>query len=334
MSFRTLLLASVWLAGCGTHVDAGDNLEAQTPAVDNGDGDGGEPGSGDVKKRQNGGDGAMPKEQGGNAPGEGEGDSNATDDDGESDGNGTNDGGGEGSGSSGAKLTCYGPAPELKGGVQAFCDGLGDDLKATFAKSYDWICNQRRLVNLFLRPCSWTGENGSEKYRRVLEKTDLQDMDLQDFHFLGAYGMTSQSTPEDHLSLIYREMTDLSYDDRFVSIRNSRLYDIAPRPDGGFEYSVEFASSAATVGFRAALHAQTFGNLVAVFDYAIGGQTLVKKHHFLRLLLPGADAGTTRVIAVDEKVISDGGQHPVAYQNLTDVLKQRMERDYENSRRD
>ncbi len=335
MSYRAIFLASVWLASCGTHVDAGDNLEAQTPAADDnggdGESDGGSPGSGDARKR--GGGGTTPSETDGDVPGEGDGDSGAGEGDGDEKGTG-DDSGGDGGGSTGAKLTCYGPAPELKGGVQAFCDGLGEDLKATFAKSYDWICNQRRLVNLFLRPCSWTGENGSEKYRRVLEKTDLQDMNSQDFHFLGAYGMTSQSTPEDHLSLIYREMTDPSYDDRFVSIRNSRLYDIVPRADGGFEYSVEFASSAATVGFRAALHAQTFGNLVAVFDYAIGGQVLVKEHRFLRLMLPGADAGTTRVVAVDEKLISDGGQHQVAYQNLTEVLKQRMERDYENSRRD
>ena len=74
-------------------------------------------------------------------------------------------------------------------------------------------------------------------------------------------------------------------------------------------------------------------NLVAVFDYSIGDTVILKEHRFLRLMFR-AEPGTTRVVAVDEKLIADGGTHSVAYQNVTDVLKQRMERDYENSRRD
>lgn len=335
MNLRAILLASVWLAGCGTHVDAGDNLENQTGRAE-GDGDNGAPpGSDDARKREghgspDGGANGSPDQQAGDdGPSDGaEGPTGPGGTGGETGGEG-----GTGGTTPGAKLTCFGAAPELKGGVQAFCDGLSDDLKATFAKSYDWVCNQRRLVNLFLRPCSWNGANGSEKFRRVLEKTDLADGTTNDFRFFAAYGMTSQSTPEEHLALIFREMTDPDYARRFVTIRNSRIYDVATRPDGGFDYSVAFASSAATVGFRAALRSETFGSLTAVFDYATGGHVLVKEHRFLRLMLAGA-AGTTRILAIDEKLISDGGQHQVAYQNLTDVLKQRMERDYENSRRD
>ena len=101
-----------------------------------------------------------------------------------------------------------------------------------------------------------------------------------------------------------------------------------------FEYTAELASSAATVSFRARLEARRItDNLIAVFDYSISDTVILKEHRFLRLLFRG-EAGTTRIVAVDEKLIGDGGTHAVAYQNVTDVLKQRMERDYENSRRD
>lgn len=336
---------ALYLFGCGTHVKTGDNLERSRVAADPASGDATEtktPTGAEARRRVS--DGKAP-DGGGDAAGAADGDE-AAGNDGSTDGaggGGAESGNGDGTGGTGGgagtgaqALTCFGESPTLRPGFQAFCDDLKPELRQIFAASYDLICNQKRLVNLILRPCSWNGASGatSDKFRRVLAKTDIADVDTKDFSFLAAYGMTSESTPEEHVALILREMTDPNYATNFVTIRNSRLHAITPRPEGGFDYSVEFASSAATVAFRAALYSEQFaGGLTAVYDYAISDEVLVKEHRFLRLIVAG-DEGTSRIIAIDEKLISDGGNHQVAYQNLTDVLKQRMERDYENSRRD
>jgi hypothetical protein len=74
-------------------------------------------------------------------------------------------------------------------------------------------------------------------------------------------------------------------------------------------------------------------NLYAFFDQAISDLVLIKKHRFMRLLRR-QDDGHTRMIGIDEKLVGDSGNHVLAYQNLLNVLLQRMGRDYENARRD
>lgn len=309
---RCALLAGTTF-GCGTAVDTGENLEKGQPQdLDASAVDGEDPA---IDPGVLGGGGAGPTY----AP------------------DGTPiypESGGDGGGTGGATLTCFGPAPGLSQDLLTFCDGLEPELKTRFAAPLALICNERRLVNLTLKPCSWSGAGSSDKFRRVLQRTDLDDQTTTDFASLMAYGVTTESDLDAQVALTFREMNDPAYEATFVKIRNSRIYDVAPIGPEAYEYSAELASSAATVSFRSRMEARRIsGNLVAVFDYSIGDTVIIKEHRFLRLLFR-AEPGTTRIIAVDEKLIGDGGTHTVAYQNVTDVLKQRMERDHENSRRD
>jgi len=234
----------------------------------------------------------------------------------------------------GTPLTCYGPTPSLDADFAAFCAFPNDARRQAFATAFDLVCNQRKLINLALAPCSWTGAGEKTKFRRVLQKTALDDQAAQDFRFLAAYAVTSESKLEDHAALILREMNDPNYGQTFVTIKNSKVYDVVAKPDGSFDYTADFASSAARVSFRANLSiAQITPRLWVAFDYAFDGFVLVKEHRFLRLLVR-LDDKRTRLVALDEKLVSDAGNHPLAYQNLMDVLEQRMGRDHENSRRD
>lgn len=234
----------------------------------------------------------------------------------------------------GAALTCYGPAPSLDADFEAFCAFPNDARRQAFATAFELVCSQRKLINLALAPCSWSGAGEKTKFRRVLQKTALDDQAAQDFRFLAAYAVTSESKLEDHAALLLREMTDPNYGQTFVTIKNSKVYDVVAKPDGSFDYTADFASSAARVSFRANLSiAQITPRLWVAFDYAFDGFVLVKEHRFLRFLVR-LDDKRTRLVALDEKLVSDAGNHPLAYQNLMDVLEQRMGRDHENSRRD
>jgi hypothetical protein len=331
-----LALVAQSFAGCGTRVETGQNAEKGRLIAQGGDAvgvpadDGEDPviggqdagGLGDAE----GGDGYGG--DGGLGPG-----SDGLGGDGGLEGDGGGDAAG-GGGTGGAKLTCFGPAPALNANLKAMCDLPVDDRRQAFASAFALICGERRLANLLLKPCSWPGGESQEKFRRVLAKTALDDQTTQDFAFLAAYGVTSESGLEDQVALILREMTDPAYADNFVTIRNSRVYDIVPQPDGSYEYTAELNSSAAKVSFRARMsYVQVSPDMVVFFDEAISDLVLIKQHHFMRVL-QRLDDGHTRMIGIDEKLVGDGGSHVLAYQNLMSVLLQRMGRDHENSRRD
>lgn len=322
----TALLAT--LPGCGTEVDVGDNREkalearalaanevedVEDPLVEGGTD--GAPTSADGTSGADDGGGASPAN-----PGGGSGDAVPAN-------GGTTSGGG-------TALTCFGPAPALPPGFDAFCALEEPTIRTAFAASFKRICEERRLLNLFLDPCGWKGVGPSDKFRRVLDKTALDAEASQDFAFYAAYSVTTESGLEAQTALVKRELEDPRYADTFVIIKNSRVFDLAQNADGTYDYTVELASSSATVKFRAhVVFVPLSPDLTAVFDYAVSDKVIVKEHRFLRFI-QRVDAGHSRIVAIDDKLVADGGNHVLAYQNLTDVLRQRMERDHENARRD
>lgn len=256
-------------------------------------------------------------------------DGTCVDDTGSTGGNGSNT-----SGNNGAALTCFGPAPALPTGFEQFCAITDATLREQFATSFATICEQKRLVNLLLQPCSWTGSDGSEKYRRVLSKTALDDQQSKEFHFYAAYGLTTDSSLDEQKALVRKELEDPNFGNTFVTIKNSRVFDRAHNADDTYDYTVELANSSATIRFRAHVAIITLSpDLFAVFDYAVSDKVIIKEHHFLRFV-SRLNTTQSRIIGIEEKVVTDGGNHVLAYQNLTDVVKQREERDYENARRD
>ena len=234
----------------------------------------------------------------------------------------------------GANLTCFGAAPTLDAGLEKFCAIADPAIRDSFATAFATICDEKKLVNLFLPPCAWNGAGTSDKHRRVIDKTALSDQASQDFRYFAAYSVNAQSSRDAMVALIKRELTDPDYPKTFVAIKNSSITNVATNPDGSIDYSVELANSSATIRFRArVVFAELTPDLVAIFDYGISDYVVVKEHHFLHFVRR-IDDTSSRIVGIDEKVLADGGNHAVAYTNLTDVLKQRMERDYENSLRD
>ncbi len=321
--FTGLLVA---LAGCGTEVDVGENrekaLEARALAANDAE-------AAEDPLVDAGAEGTTPTPTGSSDAGDGA--SPSTTPGGSGDAVPAQGGGTQGSG---APLTCFGPAPALPAGFEAFCALEEPTLRTAFAASFKRICEERRLLNLFLEPCGWRGVGASDKFRRVIEKTALDAEASQDFAFYAAYALTTESGLEAQTALVKRELEDPNYADSFVSIKNSRVYDLAQNADGTYDYTVELASSSATVKFRAhVVFVSLSPDLTAVFDYAVSDKVIVKEHRFLRFI-QREGAGHSRVVAIDDKLVADGGNHVLAYQNLTDVLRQRMERDHENARRD
>ena len=104
--------------------------------------------------------------------------------------------------------------------------------------------------------------------------------------------------------------------------------------DNNYEYTVQFASSAATISFRAKLDLVQYADHFAVaYDYATSDKVILEDHKYIRFFLK-MDDGHSRVIAIDQKAIGDQGNHIISYTNLNDVLLQRMRKDHENSKID
>lgn len=299
----TILLC--FLLGCGTEVDVGDNEEnAKTPS------------SADATPNQNSEDTPIistgqPDNSNGSTAAAGNAPSSAA---------------------AGAtyNLTCFGQAPYLPENFRNWCENMDPALKEVFSKHVDYICNQRKLVNLTYDVCAWDGNSSLQKYKRTF--IDIQDSSIQDYGFLAAYSLTAHATNEEFRAIQELEMVDPNFEDDYVQIINSKITNGVKHANDNYSYSVDFASSAATISFRGNLDYETYGNMMVVYDYDVADQVILKESKFLRFFT-GMPDGTTNIIGIDEKVIGDGGNHAVSRQNVLSVLEQRMRKDYENSLR-
>jgi hypothetical protein len=296
--------------GCGTKVDVGENEEYGKPKSD------------DAFVQQEGED--TPITSSGQPGQSGSGGSGAAG------GAGGESGGGSGGSGGGYSLTCFGTNPVLPTQFQTWCDNMDENLASIFAEHVDYICNQKKLVNLTYEACAWNGTSDISKYKRTF--SDTQDTSVQDYSFFAAYSLTAHKTTDEFRDLYDQELLDPTgfEDDGNIQITNTTVTNQTKHTNGNYSYSVEFRSSAATISFSANIDYENHDGMMVVYDYDVADQVILKENRFLRFFIDQGD-GTSRLIGLDAKIIGDGGNHAITRQNVLNVLELRMRKDYENS---
>lgn len=234
------------------------------------------------------------------------------------------------------KLTCFGESPSTPAYLEDFCKNADAEQRKVFATTFDLICEKKKLINLFRNACSYDGEGEQSKYFRILKNTDVKDQEAKEFYFLAGFSVTADSTIEDKFNLIYFGYSDQkAFVERYVEIENAHYYDaVVNKSKGEILYSAELASSAAVASFRGKIKLQRFSDdLAVVYNYSIGDTVVIKEHAYIIFIVKLPD-NKTRVVAVDEKLVDDSGNHTIAFQTVLKVAKQRMNMEYENAKLD
>jgi hypothetical protein len=233
-------------------------------------------------------------------------------------------------------LTCFGVSPDVPDYVENFCQNASPLLKTRFAKSFDYLCKKRQLINLFRPSCAWQGEDSIKKSFRIVERTDLADTSQQHFDFFAAFSVIVDSSQAEMIRILYdRFENPIEFRKKFVDIENSSITQTTvDRSNGLIDFFATLASSSATATFRGHIDLVKFhDDLSVVFDYDVGDLLLIQKHNYLMFYVPLGNSKTL-IFATDEKNISDSGNHTIAYNTVLNVAKQRMTLEHTNAQRD
>jgi hypothetical protein len=215
---------------------------------------------------------------------------------------------------------------ELSSHAAAFCDETPSDLKTPFARAYTRICEQRNIVRMMESGCAWSGEGKLDKFFRVLDKTDLNDRSVQDFSLLAAFSVNISRSPEEYLYAFYRGYDDPEFKAQLKKLDAFKLSNVrVDREQGKVEYSVEAQTSAATAKYRGLITVKKLSTgMVAIYDQAVSDKVVVKEQRYLILLVPTGEKSSV-VMAVDDKIVEDLGNHQIAYTTSVKINKDRMD---------
>lgn len=233
------------------------------------------------------------------------------------------------SGTSG-KVTCWGASSNPYPGFIDMCNQFPQNLQDVFSEVYQSVCLEKTLVNLIFAPCGWSGDASTQsKYMRILDMTDLESPDSK-FNINVAYAMTTEGTLEDHLELLDREFVDSTFADTFDSLLGDNMTYRQKMSEGNYQYTVEVVNSAMTIRWSGdILISQINEDMFVVFDYSTGNNLIVDSHVFFRAYIRDPN-NKTRIIAVVQEVVDDGGNHIVAYENIISIIRDLMKDEFNN----
>ena len=231
--------------------------------------------------------------------------------------------------------SCFGAtlADKVPAAMAEFCKDTPADLKTAFAKAFKTMCDEHKLVGLAQPSCAWDGTAAKQStYLRVLEKTDPTDP-AQEFTFFAAYSVAIATNPADFLDVLVKNYTDPNFGATYVPIKNSHITDAKSDAKAGtLDYTVELATSAASVKFRGHSDIKRYtSGMIGVFDRAVGDKVLIVDNNTLLLLIPNASGAL--YVAVDDKKVDDSGNHRLAASAATALDKERMGNSFENAKR-
>jgi len=211
-------------------------------------------------------------------------------------------------------------------GVEEFCATAPAKFRASFAKAFDLLCDSKKALQMTISGCAWDGSKDMNAFFRVFEKTDLTATSIQEFTFVAAYAVEIPRTVNEYENAFYRGYEDPAFKAKIKKMDAFKLSNIqVDRNAGTVDYFVEATTSAATAKFTGHIDVMKFpSGAMAIFDEAVDDKVVVKENRYLILVLPVTDKRSI-VLAIDDKVVDDLGNHQIAYNTSVKVDKQRME---------
>jgi hypothetical protein len=234
------------------------------------------------------------------------------------------------------RITCFGKSADVAPSeLEAFCSGIPQDLQEYYAQAHKILCVEKKLHNLFLPQCGWSGTGALANYLRVLDSTPLNDAG-DEFYYLSAASLTIGPT-----SHSYPEVALLAYSDPESFRKRFILAGAEITPDGSGivqqgetrQANYHFAVMGLTkTSFVGQIRVVDYGkNLRAVFNTALRDFQGLKARRNLTLVTPLAD-GREKLVIIEERLIPDGGQHQIAWSKMLKLDQVELENRLNNSK--
>jgi hypothetical protein len=238
------------------------------------------------------------------------------------------DGNGQTFSADGLALSCYGEASQdqVPSSVLEFCSELSPEVSSEFALAYKYLCETREVANMTRAQCAWNGEGEASSFLKVISYTDLDDTANKEFSYLSAGSVLIPRAAQEYLTAFYRGYDDPEFKSKLKALDGFVLSDVSvDRQAGTVDYTVEAKTSAAVAKFTGHIDVlKSESGIIAMFDRAVKNKVLVVENRYLLLIVP-IDQDYSVVLAIDDKVVNDMGNHRIAFNTSVDLNKARME---------
>jgi hypothetical protein len=211
-------------------------------------------------------------------------------------------------------------------GVDEFCASAPAKFRGSFAKAFDLLCESQKALTMSVSGCAWDGSKDMNAFFRVFEKTDLTATSIQEFTFVAGSAVEIPRHVSEYENSFYKGYEDPEFKAKLKKLDSFKLSNVeVDRNAGTIDYFVEAQTSAATAKFTGHIDVVKFpSGAMAIFDEAVADKVIVKENRYMILVLPTGE-NRSIVLAIDDKVVDDLGNHQIAYNTSVKVNKQRME---------
>ena|GEM_PF-1236495 len=218
------------------------------------------------------------------------------------------------------KVSCFGTGtPHAE--IESVCAAFDEQKKSEFATAYKMLCVEKQLVNLILAQCGWTGVGPKEKYSRVIKSTPVADQSTQEFYFLSAHSLTLPEKKTSYADLVLQAYSEPEvFRSKYAVPKEAKI-----TADGkgiartgtssSVRYNFEVSGLTKTKFLAEALVLPVTEKTTIIFNRAIGEMEGLKARNSLNIESRLAD-GKMKLFWIEERIVPDGGQHPIALSKM------------------
>jgi hypothetical protein len=218
------------------------------------------------------------------------------------------------------KVICFGtgtPTAE----IESVCKAFDEQKKSEFATAYKMLCVEKQLVNLILPQCGWTGTGSKDKFSRIVKSTPVGDQSTQEFYFLSAHSLTLAGKKTAYADLVLQAYSEPdAFRAKYAVPKEAKI-----TADGNgvarsgtsasVRYHFEVSGLTKTKFLAEARVLPVSENTTIIFNRAIGQMEGLKARNSLNIESRLAD-GRTKLLWIEERIVPDGGQHPIALSKM------------------
>lgn len=234
--------------------------------------------------------------------------------------------------------SCFGSSGDEPEILSLFCATLKDHQGHYFEKLTTLVCEEKKLYNLFLPECGWTGEAGEKPASFILpiEHTELGDKKSGDFYYMSAYGLTLGKSKKSLKKLLLFAYSDPEgFKKKFIFPPSTK---VVPHEPGIFNdgqdqllvYDMEIKGSATKIGFSSELRGyEVKKHFEVITERLLTTKTRINMRRTIMLSFPLPD-GRSKIVVLEEFDVQDGTLHDIAFDVLTRHDESRMRLFYDN----
>jgi hypothetical protein len=219
--------------------------------------------------------------------------------------------------------SCFGSATESIPELETICGVLPLSERTHFLSLHDIVCNEKKLLNLFLPECGWQGQEQKPLgFLKVLDHTPLANTDVHMFYYLSAYSLTVKNSAQSLKDLLFFAFSDpAGFQSKYIFPKNTV---VTPHASGverigkadRLIFDMDITGSVGSTRFVNEMRGyQASEKVEVVTERSQGPGEGINMRKSLQIS-KRLDDGSQKIVVLEEFEVPDRGLHDIALKVL------------------